>query len=74
MTAPHWITTEAEGRKAVQEHAARKVDIIKIWVDDRRRQVQEADAGQSTAPIIDEAHKNGLRVAAHIFNLEDAKG
>ena len=33
--APYWITTAAEGRKAVQEQAARKVDIIKIWVDDR---------------------------------------
>ena len=26
------------------------------------------------APIIDEAHKNGLRVTAHIFDLEDGKG
>ena len=25
-------------------------------------------------PIIDEAHKNGLRVTAHIFELEDGKG
>ena len=33
--APYWITTEAEGRKAVQELAARKVDFVKIWVDDR---------------------------------------
>src|SRR5215813_3425227 len=24
--------------------------------------------------VIDEAHKDGLRVTAHIFNLEDAKG
>ena len=32
---PYWITTEAEGRKAVQELAAQKVDIVKIWVDDR---------------------------------------
>ncbi len=29
------VTTEAESRKAVQELAARKVDIVKIWVDDR---------------------------------------
>ena len=35
ITAPYWITTEAEGRKAVQELAAKKVDIVKIWVDDR---------------------------------------
>ena len=26
------------------------------------------------APIIDEAHKHGLRVTAHIFTLDDAKG
>ena len=32
---PFWITTPEEGRKAVQENAAKKVDIIKIWVDDR---------------------------------------
>jgi imidazolonepropionase-like amidohydrolase len=25
-------------------------------------------------PIIDEAHKQGLRIIAHIFNMEDAKG
>ena len=25
-------------------------------------------------PIIDEAHKDGLRVTAHIFNMDDAKG
>jgi len=24
--------------------------------------------------VVDEAHKNGLRVTAHIFTLEDAKG
>ena len=49
-TAPYWITTEAEGRKAVEELAAHKVDIVKIWVDDKGRQVQEADARKSTAP------------------------
>ena len=32
---PYWISTEAEGRKAVQELAAQKVDFVKIWVDDR---------------------------------------
>ena len=32
---PYWVTTEAEARKAVQEQAALKVDLIKIWVDDR---------------------------------------
>ena len=32
---PYWVSSEAEARKAVQEQAALKVDIIKIWVDDR---------------------------------------
>jgi len=33
--APYWVSTEAEARKAVQELAAKKVDFVKIWVDDR---------------------------------------
>jgi imidazolonepropionase-like amidohydrolase len=71
--APYWITTEAEGRKAVQELAAKKVDIVKIWVDDRDGKYKKLTPPLYTA-IIDEAHKNGLRVTAHIFTLEDAKG
>lgn len=71
--APYWVTTEAEARKAVQENAARKVDIIKIWVDDRNGMYKKLTP-ELYGAIIDEAHKNNLRVAAHIFALEDAKG
>jgi imidazolonepropionase-like amidohydrolase len=71
--APYWITTEAEGRKAVQEQAARKVDLIKIWVDDRDGMFKKLTPALY-GPIIDEAHKHNLRVTAHIFTLEDAKG
>ena len=70
---PYWITTEAEARKAVQEQTALKVDIIKIWVDDRDGKYKKLPPELYT-PVIDEAHKAGLRVAAHIFNLSDAKG
>jgi imidazolonepropionase-like amidohydrolase len=70
---PYWITTAAEGRKAVQELAAKKVDIVKIWVDDRDGMYKKLTP-ELYGPIIDEAHKNGLRVTAHIFNLSDAKG
>ena len=70
---PYWVTTEAEARKAVQENAQLKVDIIKIWVDDRMGMYKKLTPELYTA-IIDEAHKNGLRVTAHIFNLSDAKG
>jgi imidazolonepropionase-like amidohydrolase len=71
--APYWINTEAEGRKAVQELAAKKVDIVKVWVDDRNGMYPKLTPALYGA-IIDEAHKNGLRVTAHIFTLEDAKG
>ena len=71
--APYWITTAAEGRKAVQELAAKKVNIVKIWVDDRDGMYKKLTP-ELYGAIIDEAHKNGLRVTAHIFTLEDAKG
>ena len=73
ITVPHWITTDAEARTAVQELAGRKVDIVKVWVDDRDGKYKKVTP-EIYGAIIDEAHKNGLRVSAHIFNMEDAKG
>jgi imidazolonepropionase-like amidohydrolase len=72
-TVPYWITTEAEARKAVQELAAHKVDIVKIWVDTRDGKYKKLSP-ELYGAVIDEAHKRGLRVTAHIFDLEDAKG
>jgi imidazolonepropionase-like amidohydrolase len=72
-SVPYWITTEAEGRKAVEELATHKVDIVKIWVDTRDGKYQKLTP-ELYGAIIDEAHKRGLRVTAHIFALEDAKG
>ena len=72
-TAPFWVTTEAEARKDVQELAAKKVDLVKIWVDDRDHTVTKLSPALYTA-IIDEAHKHNLRTIAHIYTLEDAKG
>ena len=46
--------------------------MIKIWVDDRQKTVPKLQVNVYEA-IIDEAHKNGMRVVAHIFNLEDGK-
>ena len=71
--APYWITSEAEARKAVQELAERRVDIVKIWVDDRDGKYKKLTPDLYGA-VIDEAHKAGLRVTAHLFTLEDAKG
>jgi imidazolonepropionase-like amidohydrolase len=72
-TVPYWITTEGEGRKAVEELATHKVDIVKIWVDTRDGKYQKLTP-ELYGAIIDEAHKRGLRVTAHLFDLEDAKG
>jgi imidazolonepropionase-like amidohydrolase len=72
-TVPYWITSEAGGRKAVEELAAHKVDIVKIWVDTREGKYPKLTP-ELCGAVIDEAHKRGLRVTAHIFELEDAKG
>ncbi len=66
------IDTEDQGRKAVQELAAKKVDWVKIWVDDRNGTVPKLTPPLYRA-IIDEAHKHDLRVVAHIYYLADAK-
>jgi imidazolonepropionase-like amidohydrolase len=68
----HWVTTEEEARAAVQAEIARKVNFIKVWVDDRDGKYKKLSPALYRA-VIDEAHKNGLKVAAHIFALEDAK-
>ena len=72
-TVPYWIASADEGRKAVTELAAHKVDFVKVWVDDREGKYQKLTPEMYGA-IIDEAHKRGLRVTAHLFGLEDAKG
>jgi imidazolonepropionase-like amidohydrolase len=68
-----FINNEEEGRKAVQTNAALNVEIIKIWVDNRTGKVPKITPEQYAA-IIDEAHKRNIRVTAHIFNMDDAKG
>jgi imidazolonepropionase-like amidohydrolase len=65
------LTTEAEARRAVQENAAKKVDALKIWVDDRGGRAPKLPIALSRA-VIDEGHKHGLKVAAHIFYHDDA--
>ncbi len=65
-------TTPDQARKAVDAAAARHTDFIKIWVDDlygTRPKMQPA----IYLAVLDEAHKQHLPVAAHIFYLDDAK-
>ena len=71
--AAYWVGTVAEARKVVQENAAKRPDIIKIWVDDRDNTVPKLTP-ELYGAIIEEAHTHKVRVTAHIFTLEDGKG
>ncbi len=64
--------TPDEARKLVDDDAAMKVDIVKIRVDDNLGATQKM-APEIYRAVIDEAHKKGLRVAVHLFYLDDAK-
>jgi imidazolonepropionase-like amidohydrolase len=66
------VSTEAEARQDVRELAARKVDFVKIWVDDRNGTVTKLSPLLYRA-IIDEAHTLNLRVMAHIYYRNDAR-
>ena len=70
---PYWVDTEEEARAAVRELAEQGVDFVKIWVDDRGGRYEKLTP-ELYGAVIDEAHGHGLRVTAHIFSLEDAKG
>jgi len=70
--AAYGVTTEAEARAAVRDLAGRKVDIVKIWVDDRNKTVTPLPPSLYR-PIIEEAHARGLRVVAHVYYLADGK-
>jgi imidazolonepropionase-like amidohydrolase len=59
-------------RKAVDEVKAMKADLVKIRVDDNLGAARKMPADAYRA-VIDQAHKQGLKVAAHIFYLQDAK-
>jgi imidazolonepropionase-like amidohydrolase len=65
------VTTEDQARKAVQELAAKKVNLVKIWVDDRNGRAPRLSPDLFRA-VIDEGHKHGLQVNAHVFYYTDA--
>ena len=64
--------SEEPARLAIREMAARKADLVKIWLDGVGGLLPKIKPEVYSAAI-DEAHKNGLRVAAHIYDLDDAK-
>ena len=69
---PFEVETAEQARKNVATLAGRNVDAVKIWVDDHLGRERKIPMDLSKA-IIDEGHKRGLKVAAHIFYLKDAQ-
>lgn len=66
-------TTPEAARAQVAELAAQKPDWVKLRVDDTLGTTAKMPPAVYRA-VIEEAHKRGLRVAAHLFYLEDARG
>lgn len=69
---PYEIETVEQANKAVDEQAALKVDLIKIWMDDHLGKEKKIAVDLAKA-IIARAHSHGIKVAAHIFYREDAR-
>jgi imidazolonepropionase-like amidohydrolase len=64
--------TPDEARAQVAELATRQVDWVKIRVDDNLGTTTKM-SGEVYRAVIDEAHRRGLRVAAHLYYLADAR-
>jgi imidazolonepropionase-like amidohydrolase len=69
---PFEVGTRDEVRKDVAILADKKVDMVKIWVDDHFGREAKIPFDLSAA-IIEDAHKHNLKVGAHIFYYDDAK-
>ena len=61
-----------EARKVVDELASHHADLVKVWVDNGHGKIPPMKPEVYKA-VIDEAHKRHLKVAAHVYTLEDAK-
>ncbi len=62
-----------EARAQVNELADMGVDFIKLRVDDDLG-TREKTTPEFYRAVIDQAHQRGLKVTAHLYYLEDAKG
>lgn len=65
--------TPDQARVCVQAAHARGADLIKLWLDDFRGSLPVKMAPEVYRAVIDEAHRRNLRVAAHVYYLDDAK-
>ncbi len=67
------VSTPEQAIQAIDETAKRKPDLIKVWIDDFHGSLRVKMSPEVYGAAIEEAHRLGLRVAAHIYYLADAK-
>jgi imidazolonepropionase-like amidohydrolase len=64
--------TPAEAKADVRKLALLKPDFLKLWLDDGGGTMPKIEPAIYEA-LIKEAHQQGLKVAAHVYYLEDAR-
>lgn len=73
FAGPVITTTDPEAaRSAVAENAAAGADWMKIRVDDNLGTTEKMP-WETVQAVLDASHERGLRLATHLFYLEDAK-
>ena len=69
----HEVADAAEAADYVDSLAKMRVDVVKMWVDDNRGQLPKLTP-EIWRAAIRQAHRHGLKVFAHLWDLEDARG
>lgn len=69
----HRPATAEEAKAQVNELAKLRPDFVKIWIDDFNGSMPIKMSREVRRAIISEAHRNGLKVAAHVYYLSDAR-
>src|SRR5438105_166208 len=69
---PISVSSASDARKAVADQAEKKVDAIKLWMDDGNGKGAKLKSDVFSAAI-EEAHKRNLKIVAEVFDLADAK-
>ena len=69
---PYEPETPQEAAAQMEELAAQQPDVVKIWVDDRFGDFKKTPI-EISRPIIEGAHKHGIKAIAHVYYLSDAK-
>jgi imidazolonepropionase-like amidohydrolase len=67
------VADASEAAAYVDSLAKMRVDLVKMWVDDNRGKLPKLTP-EIWRSAIRQAHRHGLKVFAHLWDLEDARG